>query len=1107
MLKFPPASRPGHFITCLIFAVHMLHGAPNAMVDAGYGVRLPAGFKIQIFADDDLAHDIQCLTFDSFGRVVVSGPGYIKRLDDTNGDGKADKFTLLAAPKRGAQGICFDRYDILFYGEGAIWRIRDADFDDQPDGPAERLFEAKGGEHGGHALRKGPDGSWYFINGNNADITPGQISSPRSLIRSIEAGSLIRFSPDFKQVEAFAHGFRNPYDFDFNADGELFTYDSDCEHEFLLPWYTPTRLYHISFGNHHGWRLPGHDRSWKRPDAYFDTIPALAPIGRGSPTGVVVYRHDQFPKRYRNGLFALDWTFGRIWFTPLKTEGATYQTAPEIFLDPIGTEGFAPVDAEVGPTGALFIAIGGRGTRGAVFKIESTAKQEIELPSETTDPESAKAGNILLMDQPLAAWSRARWMDAAKELGEKPFQAAAADPRRKANERIRAIEICIELFGGLDDRAAASASISPDESVRARTAWAIGERRSLTQIPVLLSLAQDRQARPRLLALEAFSKHYDEADPDQILDVAPGSLNHPDRRVRLAAIRLISQLPQESMSKLASMPQASDLRADIAGTLAVLQRNPAPEIGDAFYKWIADRLRDSLDTENTIDLLRLLMISGGDWNLKKPALESFTGHQLADPARFSPAARTNLADRIRPLLTQPHPLLRTEAARVLCMLQDAHPATATNLVALLQSGSATETMHHLISLAASPAPLSSQLVTNVANALLSIESRLDKKQQRVKQSWTDRRIEVTETLIKRHPSLAEAMLVNPQLLAPDNSKILALLPHPSRIQVAEKLRAAAGLKTNWVWTSESIALLAELPAAVHRPIIRSQWIHPQLRADLFPLLANTPEEIDRDRFIELLESPQIALAKTAVKTLNILPPDMKPERFIPVARLLLRLCDHPDESSLREEALALFNKQTKQTFKIDLKSKKPEELRAALQPVIQWIASKHPTLAKSLDARKQHESQRIETLLASVDFGKGDPIKGKALYALRSCATCHDSGTTIGPDLTGASQRFSAKDLFSAILFPDRDIAPLYRNEQIITSDGESHTGRVVFFSADGFMLLTGPSQVIRLDESRVASRSPSSRSLMPEGLLDGLKAEELADLYQYLRSLGKAAP
>src|SRR6185436_20234170 len=92
-------------------------------------------------------------------------------------------------------------------------------------------------------------------------------------------------------------------------------------------------------------------------------------IGRGSPTGVTSYRHYLFPEYFRNGLFALDWTFGKIYFFPLQPDGSTYRTQPELFLEPIGTHGFAPNDIAVAPDGALYVSIGGRKTRGAVYRI------------------------------------------------------------------------------------------------------------------------------------------------------------------------------------------------------------------------------------------------------------------------------------------------------------------------------------------------------------------------------------------------------------------------------------------------------------------------------------------------------------------------------------------------------------------------------------------------------------------------------------------------------------------------------------------------------------------------------------------------------------------
>src|SRR5262249_25588278 len=62
--------------------------------------------------------------------------------------------------------------------------------------------------------------------------------------------------------------------------------------------------------------------------------------------------------------------FGRIWFLSLKRSGATYSAEKRLFLEAAGENGFAPTALAVHPiTGDLFASIGGRGTRGAVYRI------------------------------------------------------------------------------------------------------------------------------------------------------------------------------------------------------------------------------------------------------------------------------------------------------------------------------------------------------------------------------------------------------------------------------------------------------------------------------------------------------------------------------------------------------------------------------------------------------------------------------------------------------------------------------------------------------------------------------------------------------------------
>ena len=99
--------------------------------------------------------------------------------------------------------------------------------------------------------------------------------------------------------------------------------------------------------------------------------------------------------RADGGLFLLDWTFGVVHFVTLQRQGSSYiALAPggkgrgggksEVFLRSVGDNGFAPTAAAVHPlTGDLYIAIGGRGTRGAVYRIRYTAGIRKGKPTET----------------------------------------------------------------------------------------------------------------------------------------------------------------------------------------------------------------------------------------------------------------------------------------------------------------------------------------------------------------------------------------------------------------------------------------------------------------------------------------------------------------------------------------------------------------------------------------------------------------------------------------------------------------------------------------------------------------------------------------------------
>jgi putative membrane-bound dehydrogenase-like protein len=403
---------------CLLAVALLLAVPPLTRADTQLGLRVPPGFEVTEFADNKLANDIFCMTLDPHGRVVVSGRGYVRILVDDDGDGRADRAIDFAdGPKDGAQGLLWEGDSLYVVGDGGLRRYRDADGDGRADGPSELIRAVKtGGEHDAHALRRGPDGGLYLLCGNMAGIDRGFAQLSTSPIREPVAGCVVRFTPDLKQSEVVADGFRNPYGMDFNLDGELFAYDSDNERCVSLPWYEGCRFYHVMPGGHYGWQAPQHATFWRLPPYFPDVVAPLATLGRGSPTGVVCYRHVQFPEKYRGGLFLLDWTFGRVYFLTLKRSGATYTCTKEVFLESVGDNGFAPTAAVVHPvTGDLYISIGGRGTRGAVYRIRyakgartMTAAEQEALRIKPRSPErSNRLGFGAVDGSPEGAFSRA----------------------------------------------------------------------------------------------------------------------------------------------------------------------------------------------------------------------------------------------------------------------------------------------------------------------------------------------------------------------------------------------------------------------------------------------------------------------------------------------------------------------------------------------------------------------------------------------------------------------------------------------------------------------------------------------------------------------------
>ena len=93
---------------CVVFAT-LANSGGGAAGQQVTGIQVPAGFQVTKFAGDDLATNIFSMALDPAGRVVVSGPGYVRRLIDRDGDGRADAGEEILKLKQGAQGMHFEK--------------------------------------------------------------------------------------------------------------------------------------------------------------------------------------------------------------------------------------------------------------------------------------------------------------------------------------------------------------------------------------------------------------------------------------------------------------------------------------------------------------------------------------------------------------------------------------------------------------------------------------------------------------------------------------------------------------------------------------------------------------------------------------------------------------------------------------------------------------------------------------------------------------------------------------------------------------------------------------------------------------------------------------
>ena len=389
-------------------------------------ITVPPGFKVELLREAGPREGSWIsMALDAEGRIYISPQGSIPESGmakdskwgglwrSTVAEGKVAAWEKVPVPVGDSMGMLWAFDSLYVSGNGpegrGIYRCKDTDGDSLPDTAVMwKKVPGGAGEHGAHALVLSPDKkNIYIVHGNSTglidgiapdspyrnwgedDLIPKLKDPTATFFDNIKApyGYVLRTDEDGKKWELIAGGFRNPYDIDFNADGELFTYDSDMEWDRGLPWYRPTRVLHIVPGGEYGFR----EGSAKWPAYYPDSLPAVVDVGLGCPTGVKFgTAATGWPEKYRRAFFACDWTYGRILAVHMREKGASY-TATNVLksttfpkdaessadVEPfVVGKGMPVTDVEFLKDGSMVFTTGGRGTSAGLYRVSWVGKEQ-----------------------------------------------------------------------------------------------------------------------------------------------------------------------------------------------------------------------------------------------------------------------------------------------------------------------------------------------------------------------------------------------------------------------------------------------------------------------------------------------------------------------------------------------------------------------------------------------------------------------------------------------------------------------------------------------------------------------------------------------------------
>lgn len=567
-------------------------------------LKVPAGFKATLFACDPLI-EYPSVIAPGFkpGTLLVAidymtglGTEIVRRdeirlLEDTDGDGYADRATVLADGFNSIQGLAQHNGTVYVMHAPYLTALRDTKGTGKADERKDLLTglglppeQDQIRLHNANGVVLGHDGWLYLALGDRGC----KVKRPEGDTLVLEGGGVLRCRPDGRDLHDFSGGLRNIYDVALDAELNVLVRDNENDGGTYK-----VRVCHSFFGADHGYPFLYDER----PD---EALPPVSDRGLGAPAGGLVYLERQFPAEYRGDLLFCEW--GRaVVRSRMKRSGATFGSVTESdFLAgaPDDPYGFKPTDLVVDRDGSLFVSDWADGQRprrgrGRIYHLRHTGdgKEAQPIPAD----------------------------DLIGRLNSDSYH-----ERREAQEGLEA--------RGKDGLAVVLNAMKKDRLgpvARLHAVWVLAKVESLTALDRLLDIAKsDPDPRVQAQAIKAVADRTDPVLVKQRLDAGPGDEavgrriadlaggRDCDPRVRLEAILALGRL------RWAGLPEF--LREGL--------KQPDPALAHA-AQWA---LRQTSDRAGVLELLDL----PGDQPTRAVARRALAG-------RFDEQVVDGLIDRLR----------------------------------------------------------------------------------------------------------------------------------------------------------------------------------------------------------------------------------------------------------------------------------------------------------------------------------------------------------------------------------------------------------------------------------------------------------------------------